>query len=159
MLGDAVHLRELLEPTITALGYEFLGCIYMPQGHRSLLRIYIDKMQGITLADCELVSRQVSAVLDVEDPLSGTYTLEVSSPGEDRPLFQQGHFKRYLGARIQLRLQVPINKQRRLIGVLTKVDDEGITLLVDEQEFKLTWAGIARANLLPDVASKLRGKH
>ena len=82
------RLRRLLEPAVEGFGYELLGVQLLAQGHHSKLRVYIDSEEGITVDDCARVSHQVSGVLEVEDPIPGQYTLEVSSPGMDRPLFR-----------------------------------------------------------------------
>ena len=99
----SAQLDELIRPAVVALGYELWACEYIPQGKYSLLRIYIDSEQGITLDDCEKVSGQISAILDVEDPIHGQYTLEVSSPGLDRPLYTAEHYQRYIGQMIKLK--------------------------------------------------------
>lgn len=148
MARDQTVLQTLLEPAVTALGYELLGCVYVPQGRRGLLRIYIDSEKGIQLADCEKVSRQVSAVLDVEDPIKGAYTLEVSSPGLNRPLFTLAHFQRVIGEMIELRLHAPIANRRQFRGILQNVVADQIIIKIQDAEFKLSFANIARANLL-----------
>ena len=107
MADKATTITELLAPPVEALGLELLGIEYLPMPGGSLLRLYIDRPgaeagaemdgEGVTVDDCEAVSREVSAQLDVEDPISGNYTLEVSSPGLDRPLFTPAHFERFTG--------------------------------------------------------------
>ena len=88
MAGKQSQLETIIEPIVTSLEYDLWGVEFVSQGRNSMLRIYIDRENGISLEDCEAVSRQVSAVLDVEDPIADEYTLEVSSPGLDRPLFK-----------------------------------------------------------------------
>ena len=90
----AETLRDSLASIVEALGYEFVGSEIVGQGKHAVLRIYIDSENGITIDDCSKVSYQVSAMLDVEDPIRGEYDLEVSSPGIDRPLFELSHFKK-----------------------------------------------------------------
>lgn len=156
MGGDTKALQELLTPTVEALGYELWGCVLIPQGRYSILRVYIDKTSGITVDDCEQVSRQISALLDVEDPIRGGYTLEVSSPGLDRPLFTLEQFKRFVGAKVNLRLQVPKDNRRHLKGELQTVKGNEITVLIEGNAFTVPLENIARANLLLE---NLPGRH
>lgn len=148
MAHDVSTLQQLLAPSVVALGYELLGCVYISQGRHTVLRIYIDSPNGITVEDCERVSRQLSAVLDVEDPISGTYSLEVSSPGIDRPLFTREHFLRVLGEQVNIKLHVPVDNRRHFRGQLINVVDDNVVVNVDSQEFALPLANIAKANLL-----------
>jgi len=154
MAKDTTALQALIAPTVTALGYELVGCVYMPQGRHGLLRIYIDSENGIKLEDCEKVSRQISGVLDVEDPIAGTYNLEVSSPGLDRPLFTLQHYQRFIGKTANLKLHTPIEKRRHLKGKLQAVVADKIVIKVDEMEFTVPLANIAKANLLVDTSDK-----
>jgi ribosome maturation factor RimP len=124
-------ISDLLRPTVQTLGLELWGIEHLMRGRSSLLRIYIDSDQGITIEDCERVSRQVSGILDVEDPLPGEYTLEVSSPGLDRPLFSFEQYQRFVGEVVNLRLRAPIDGRRKFKGVLEKAEAEQITLIVD----------------------------
>lgn len=149
-MKNAQTIEVLIEPAITALGCELWGCLYIPQGQHSLLRIYIDSLNGITADDCERVSRQVSAILDVEDPIKGAYSLEVSSPGLDRPLFNKAQFERFIDARVNLQLHLPINSRRNFSGRLIAVVADDVLIKVDEEEFKIALANIARANVLPE---------
>jgi len=144
------QLNELLEPVVTAMDFEFVGLEYLNQGNGSVLRIYIDQEQGITVDDCADVSRQVSAVLDVEDPISGEYTLEVSSPGMDRPLFTKEHYIQFIGHEIKLSLIHPTEEtnRKRFRGMLSAVEGEDIILEVDNEEFCLSLSNIAKANLV-----------
>ncbi|HFE37119.1 MAG TPA: ribosome maturation factor RimP, partial [Gammaproteobacteria bacterium] len=96
-MGKQSHLQSLVEPVVGSMGYEFVGVEYLSQGKHSILRVYIDQPAGITVDDCSKVSNQLSAMLDVEDPIRGEYHLEVSSPGMDRPLFTGAHFSQFIG--------------------------------------------------------------
>src|SRR5579863_3743364 len=116
------ELHERLASVVTGMGYEFVGCELQRQHYNSLLRIYIDSATGVTLDDCTRVSRQLSAMLDVEDPIQGRYTLEVSSPGLDRPLFQIAHYQKYIGSQVKVRVKVPLNDRRHFTGTLLKVE-------------------------------------
>jgi len=149
MRQTAVH--DLLEPVITAMGYELLGIEYISQGRHSLLRIYLDKPEGIVVEDCEKVSRQVSAVLDVEDPISGQYTLEVSSPGLDRPLFTLAQCERFVGEQVNLRLHAPHQGRKRFKGLLSAVSDGQIAVEVDGNVYEIPFDLVEKANLIPDV--------
>lgn len=150
IMKNAENLKAIIEPTVNALGFELWGCLYLPQGRHGLLRIYIDNEDGITVDDCERVSRQVSAMLDVENPIAGSYTLEVSSPGMDRPLFTKEQFERYIGAKINIRLHVPANERRHFSGRLQTVFANDLLVQADEGEFKIAFANIAKANVLPE---------
>jgi ribosome maturation factor RimP len=146
-------LRDLLASLVTSMGYEFVGCELQKQGRGMLLRIYIDKDAGITLDDCSKVSHQVSAMLDVEDPIQGQYTLEISSPGLDRPLFEIAHYQKYLGNSVKVRLYAPLDGRRNFVGVLLRVEEGKIHLQVDETEVILPFSEIEKAKLVADVAS------
>ena len=148
-------LTALIEPAVVGLGYELLGIEYLRQGRHSLLRIYIDAVAGesIMLEDCQRISHQISGVLDVEDPIRGHYTLEVSSPGLDRPLFKRHHYERFLGSRVCVRLHVPQQGQRNFTGILDHLEGEHIYLRDVEQDrmIELAFAAIAKANLVPEI--------
>lgn len=130
------------------LGLELWGIEHLMRGRSSLLRIYIDSDQGITIEDCERVSRQVSGILDVEDPLPGEYTLEVSSPGLDRPLFSSEQYQRFVGEVVNLRLRAPIDGRRKFKGVLEKAEADQITLTVDGALVNIAFAQIEKANIV-----------
>lgn len=151
MTKIAITLRDRLAPLVNTMGYEFVGCEYHGQGRYSVLRIYIDNQNGVTLDDCSKVSQQVSAVLDVEDPIHGRYSLEVSSPGLDRPLFEITHYQKQIGNRIKLRLFTPVQNQRNFVGVLLRVEENTIYLLVNGEEKKLSFFDIEKANVVADI--------
>ena len=154
MAVAAENLTNLIEPVVEGLGYELLGIEYISQGRHSTLRLYIDSDQGIGLADCELVSRQVSGVMDVEEPLKGQYVLEVSSPGLDRPLFKAAHYIRHVGQPVRIRLRRPRDNQRKLRGELMAANEEEIVVrnLETGQETRLVYDEIEKANLEPELA-------
>ena len=152
MKQSEVWIGKAIAPAIEAMGLELWGIEYLRQGRRATLRVFIECMSGVTIDDCERVSRQVSAILDVEDPIRGEYTLEVSSPGIDRPLFTPSQFERYLGAEVNVRLRVPLDGRRRFRGVLEKVKADRIALLVEGESLELAHADIERAALvLPEM--------
>jgi len=142
-------LNGLIEPVVKALGCELWGIEKMQQGRRVTLKIYIDSDQGVTVEDCARVSRQVSGVLDVEDPISGEYMLEVSSPGIDRRLFKPEHFDLCKGERVQVTLRQSFEGQRKWKGVLCGLDNGDAVLRIDDvQEIVLPMASIDRARVL-----------
>lgn len=147
-------LRDRLAPLVQMMGYEFVGCEYHGQGRYSVLRVYIDKETGITLTDCSRVSEQLSAVLDVEDPIPGKYSLEVSSPGVDRPLFEIAHYHKQIGQWLKVRTATPVQNQRNFVGVLLRVEGNDIYLLVDAEERMLSFSNIEKANRVADIRGK-----
>lgn len=155
-----VAIGKAIAPAIEAMGLELWGVEYLRQGRRATLRVFIDCLSGVTLDDCERVSRQVGAILDVEDPIKGEYTLEVSSPGIDRPLFTPPQFERYIGAEVNVRLSVPLDGRRRFRGVLEQAGADRIALLVEGGRIEMPHADIERAGLVePAVeAARPRGK-
>lgn len=150
MLGD--ELRKLLEPAIEGLGYELIELEVRTGGRDGLLRLFIDQPDGIGLDDCEAVSRQVSAILDVEDPIPGQYSLEVSSPGLDRPLTRREHFERFAGEDVRVKLRTPIEGRRNYRGAIRGVEEDSIEIVVDGQSHCLPIANIASARLVPDLS-------
>ncbi|MEK9648381.1 MAG: ribosome maturation factor RimP [Gammaproteobacteria bacterium] len=147
MSRRTAELSEMLEPAITALGYTLWGIEYVPQGKHSLLRVYLDKEGGIDIEDCAQASRQISSILDVEDPISGEYTLEVSSPGIDRVLFNLDQFREYLGWYVQLRLTENFENRRKFAGQLKAIVDDEIVLIIGDEEYTIPYELIEKANL------------
>jgi ribosome maturation factor RimP len=138
---------QLIEPTVEALGLQLWGVEHGKQGRFSLLRIYIDSEEGITIDDCERVSRQVSAILDVEDPISGEYTLEVSSPGIDRPLFTLEQYQHYVGELVNIRTRGPIEGRRKFKGTIEEAGDGKVVVNVDGETYTLPHADIDKATV------------
>lgn len=149
MTGE--ELTRLLEPAVERLGYELSDLEFRIGGRDGLIRVYIDKPEGVGLADCETVSRQISAVLDVEDPLPGHYVLEVSSPGLDRKLTKPAHFQRFLGSDVKVKLRFPVAGRRNFRGKLTAASEEKIEVEVDAQSHSLPLATIESARLIPSL--------
>lgn len=145
------QMRDLLSKLVTTMGYEYVGCELHSQGRGSVLRIFIDHENGITVDDCSRVSRQVSAMLDVEDPIQGQYDLEVSSPGLDRPLFELAHYQKYVGSRVKIRVRVPLEERRNFVGTLTRVDGENIHVVTDEKEVVLSFTNIDKAKIIAEI--------
>ncbi|GAB7533604.1 ribosome maturation factor RimP [Pseudomonas sp. 3A(2025)] len=149
MSSKLEQLQALLAPVVEALGYQCWGIEFISQGRHSLLRIYIDKEDGILVDDCEIVSRQISGVLDVEDPISSEYTLEVSSPGMDRPLFSIEQFAAHAGQQVKIKLRSPFEGRRNFQGVLRGVEEQDVVVQVDSNEYLLPIDLIDKANIIP----------
>ena len=145
-------MAKLLEPTVERLGYELVDLEARLGGKGGLVRVFIDKPGGIDLDDCETVSRAVSALLDVEDPVPGNYNLEVSSPGLDRKLTKVEHFQRFEGDTVNVKMRFPIEGRRRFRGTLVSSDDENIVVEVDGESHSLPLKTIDTARLVPEVA-------
>jgi ribosome maturation factor RimP len=143
------RLTEMLRPSVEDLGYELVGIEYIRAGKHSTLRVYIDQEAGILVADCAVVSRQISAIMDVEDPISNEYTLEVSSPGLERPLFSAAHYQAFIGEEVRLQLRMPIQNRRKWKGVIASVDGEIIGVNVDGKEERFALSNIQKANIVP----------
>lgn len=141
-------ITELIEPTVLAMELQLWGIDLSQRGKYSILRIYIEREEGVTITDCEKVSRQVSAILDMEDPIAGEYTLEVSSPGLDRPLFTSEQFGRFIGSAVKVRLHHPVDGRRKLNGSIENVSGDEIVLSVDGEGFRLQHTDIEKANVV-----------
>ncbi len=145
------QLEDLLKPLIEDLGYEFVGAQYQPQRGDALLRLYIDRPEGgVTVDDCARVSREVSALLDVEDPIPGHYRLEVSSPGLDRPLFTPAQFERFTGHQARVTVSVPVDRRRRFKGRISAVREDEIVLDVDGEAVSIAHGNVVKANLVAE---------
>lgn len=154
MSGKALDLMALLEPTVKGVGLELLGIEFSPSAGSALLRIYIDAPgRPVGIEDCETASREISAILDVSDPIASQYTLEVSSPGIDRPLFSAAHFAAQLGETVKIALNLPQDGRRRLQGRVRAVTEDGVVLDVDGREFSVAIGNIDKARLVPDLVA------
>ena len=150
MRGTRADLRKLLEPGVKAVGFELVDVELAGSSHHPTLRVYIDSPAGVNVDDCARVSRQLSALLDVEDPLPGQYTLEVSSPGLDRPLVTPEDFRRFVGETIKVKMQQPEPGGRRnFSGRLVDVTADHAVVEVDKENFDLAFDGMERARLVP----------
>lgn len=141
-------IHNMLEPGAEALGYEILS-VEMAGGDSSILRVYIDSPDGITVEDCAQASHQFSAILDVEDPISNKYHLEVSSPGLDRPLSKPAHFQKVIGEQIRVKMKVLIEGRKRFLGDLVAADETMVTLNVDGDDYELPYVDMDRARVVP----------
>lgn len=149
------QLTELVAPAIADLGLECLGVEYSPSHGNSLVRVYIDCAErAVTVDDCEAVSRQVSALFDVNDPIQGRYTLEVSSPGLDRPLYTPGQFARFVGQ--QAKIEVPLNGRRRFQGPILGVDGDDIRIEQDGVAVSISGGNVNKAKLIAEFAEPVK---
>ena len=167
MTDKSSEIASLLAPTVESLGLELLGAEYLPSPGGAVLRLYIDvpadgmpaeggaaeDARVVGIDDCEAVSREVSAQLDVADPISGNYTLEVSSPGIDRPLFTPAQFQRFLGQTAKVGLKLPQDGRRRLQGRIARVEGDTVAFEVDGQPITVAFDNIDKARLVPDWAA------
>lgn len=145
------QLEEMLEPTVKAMGFTLWGIEYNSQGRHSVLRIYIERDNGITAEHCAAVSTQISAILDVEDPITGEYTLEVSSPGMDRRLFKLEQYSDYIGEIVDIHLRSPFDGRRKFKGVLKGIEGADVVVQIDDEEFLLPHDDIDKARVDPRV--------
>lgn len=144
-------MTELVRGSVEAMGYELVGVELFRKAKSGLvLRTYIDGPDGITLDDCSAVSHQLSGVLDVEDPITENYDLEVSSPGLDRPLFELEHFRRFIGHRARVRLMAPVAGRRKLDGTLAGTDGDTVLMEMGGEQYRIPYRQIDSARLVPD---------
>lgn len=151
MASKEQQIEQLLQPTVEAMGFELWGIEYVSQGRHSVLRIFIDAEQGITVDDCAAVSHQAGSVLDVEEPINGEYTLEVSSPGMDRLLFKLEQYPQYANEVIELRLRSPFEGRRKFKGILKGIEGEDIVVQVDDHEYLLPHSAVDKARIEPRI--------
>lgn len=144
-------LVELLEPVVTAMGYELVELELVGSGGNRTLRLYIDAPNGVTLEDCEAVSHTVGKRLDAEDPIAETYSLEISSPGLERPLGKQADFDRFAGERVKVKTFVPINGQRSFTGTLVGLEDQKLVVETPEGRSAIPLDQVAKAHLVADL--------
>ncbi|HCL38176.1 MULTISPECIES: ribosome maturation factor RimP [Marinobacter] len=150
MSAKLKQLEDILRPVVEGLGYEFWGIEFRSHGHHSKLRVFIDDAEnGIAIDDCEKVSRQVSGVMDVEDPIQTEYTLEVSSPGMDRPLFRLEQYEAFIGHKVQIKLRMAFEGRRKFLGLIKGVEGEDVVVVVDDHEYLLPFDSIEKANIVP----------
>ncbi|OOF70489.1 ribosome maturation factor RimP [Rodentibacter caecimuris] len=142
-------LQELLQGAVEDLGCELWGIECQRMGRYLTVRLFIDKENGVTVDDCADVSRQVSAILDVEDPITDKYNLEVSSPGLDRPLFTLKQYPRFIGQDIVVHLRIPVQDRRKWQGKLERIDNDMVILIVDGQEQAFVFGNIQKSNIIP----------
>lgn len=154
MTDTVTRITSLVAPLLESLGLELWGLEYSPTSGRSLLRVYINVAdRHVGIEDCERASREISAAMDVHDPISGEYTLEVSSPGIDRPLYTPAQFALYIGQQVKLSLRLPQGGRRRFLGVIKAVDTQSVTLQVDDQTLSVAFTNVEKARVVPDLVA------
>jgi len=152
MQKSSKAIRDLVRGVVEPMGYELVGVQYLTgQPGGNVLRVYIDKEEGVQLDDCTVVSHQLSGVLDVEDPIPGNYNLEISSPGLDRPLFTPEHYQRYIGQQVNIKLDPSIGGRRKYKGTLMGIEDGTVEVEVDGEVYSLDLDDIRDARLVPQI--------
>jgi ribosome maturation factor RimP len=150
MRRDQTHLWELFEPVVKGMGFDLIEIEHFPNPKHGVLRLYIDKEGGVNVDDCSTVSRQISALIDVEDPVSGQYNLEISSPGVDRPLRRLVDFQRFAGSLVKLKTVMPLEGQRNFKGRLLEASEETVVIETDDEEISLPMTAIDKARIVPE---------
>ena len=149
MAGKQEQLLDLIKPVVEALELQLWGVEYLAHAKQTVVRIYIDNPAGVDVDDCAKVSRQVSSVFDVEDPIAGEYTLEVSSPGMARPLFTLEQYAAHKGEMVKIKLRMAFEGRRNFTGQLAGVEDEDVVVIVDDHEYLLPFEAIDKGNIVP----------
>lgn len=147
-------IEDLCRPVVEGMGFEWVGVEYHHNSQNAILRIYVDRPEGgIAMDDVVAVTEQINPLLDVEDPISGMYTLEVSSPGLDRPLFTPAHYEKFVGREVKVTLKRALDRRRRFEGEIVKVEGENVFLKIREgkewRDVMLEFANIDKARLVP----------
>jgi len=143
-------LWELFEPVVNGMGFDLIEIEYFPNPKHGVLRLYIDKPGGVVIDDCSDVSQQISALIDVEEPVSGQFNLEVSSPGLDRPLRRVKDFQRFVGSLVKLKTIMPLDGQRNFKGRLLSADENVVVIETDTEELSLPMSAIEKARIVPE---------
>lgn len=149
MRSVSSKISNIIEPVVAGLGFECVGALLGQAQSGLTLRVYIDHGNGIGVDDCSTVSQQLSAALDVDDPIDGHYVLEVSSPGIERPLFQPRDYAEHIGERAKIRVAMSVEGRRRFTGELIAVSDDAVEIEVDGQRYSVVFGNIEMANLSP----------
>ena len=145
-------LTTLFEPVIQSMGYQLVGIEFQDSTQHGTLRVYIDHENGIGVDDCVAISRQISAILDVEEPIQQAYDLEVSSPGINRPLFKAQDYEQFFGHSAKIKMAVALDGRKNFRGVLQGVtDSKTVQIVVDNESYDLRISDIAKANLVDEV--------
>jgi len=150
MRRDQTHLWELFEPVVEGMGFDLIEIEHFPNPKHGVLRLYIDKEGGVNVDDCSAVSRQISALIDVEDPVRGQFNLEISSPGSDRPLRRLKDFQRFTGSLVKLKMAMPLDGQRNFKGRLLEANEEVLVIETDTEEISLPMSSIEKARIVPE---------
>ena len=155
MRRDQTHLWELFEPVVNGMGFDLVEIEHFPNPKHGVLRLFIDKpagseSEGVVIEDCSAVSRQISALIDVEDPIRGQFNLEVSSPGLDRPLRRLQDFQRFTGSLVKLKTVMPLEGQRNFKGRLLEANEDVVVIETDAEEISLPMSSIEKARIVPE---------
>ena len=150
MRRDQSHLWDLFEPVVNGMGFDLIEIEHFPNPKHGVLRLFIDREGGVTIDDCADVSRQISALIDVEDPIRGQFNLEVSSPGLDRPLRRLKDFQRFTGSLVKLKTVMPLEGQRNFKGRLLEANEEVLVIETDTEEISLPMNAIEKARIVPE---------
>lgn len=151
------ELTQLLDPVVKSIGYELLCVEFDAHARSAVLRLFIDAPAGIGVEDCERVSREVAATLDVEDPIRQAYHLEVSSPGLDRPLVKPEHYLRFRGSEVRVQLMAPLDGRRKFKGTLLALEDGMVSLQTPQGAVRLPLAGVEKTRLVPNLETERAG--
>lgn len=154
MRKDQTHLWELFEPVVVGMGFDLIEIEHFPNPKHGVLRLYIDTPEGsekgVVVEDCSAVSRQISALIDVEDPITGQFNLEVSSPGLDRPLRRLQDFQRFIGALVKVKTAMPLEGQRNFKGRMLEVNEDVVIIETDDEEISVPMSAIEKARIVPE---------
>lgn len=147
-------LKRIIAPVVEACGFDLVGCTLSQERGQQVLRVTIDSPVGVSLEDCAKISRQVSVLLDVEDPINSCYSLEISSPGLEQPLSMIGNYRRFIGRKVKLLLHKQKDKKRQICGIIKAVEQAKVILETDGMIVRINSHEIARANLVADLRSE-----
>ena len=150
MRRDQTHLWEMFEPVVKGMGYDLIEIEHFPNPKHGVLRLYIDKEGGVNVDDCSSVSHQISALIDVEDPVRGQFNLEISSPGADRPLRRLKDFQRFTGSLVKLKTVMPLEGQRNFKGRLLEASEDTVVIETDDEEISLPMSAVEKARIVPE---------
>lgn len=150
MKREQTHLWELFEPVVNGMGFDLIEIEHVPNPKHGILRLYIDKEDGVTIDDCSDVSEQISALLDVEEPIRGHFNLEISSPGMDRPLTRLKDFQRFAGSLVKLKTLKPMDGQRNFKGRILEANEDVLVIETDTEEISVPMNAIEKARLVPE---------
>ena len=150
MRREQTHLWELFEPVVNGMGYDLIEIEHFPNPKHGVLRLYIDKEGGVNVDDCSSVSHQISALIDVEDPVRGQFNLEISSPGADRPLRRLKDFQRFTGSLVKLKTVMPLEGQRNFKGRLLEASEDTVVIETDDEEISLPMSAVEKARIVPE---------
>ena len=151
MAGVANIVTKLVQNTIENKGYELVDVEYLKEGKDWYLRIYIDKEEGVSLDDCEVVSREVSEILDKENPIDNSYILEVSSPGVERPLKKERDFERFSGKAVYVKTFAPIDGKKEFKGILRGMENGNVAVEMENQKHYIPKDKVASAHLTVEL--------